>query len=100
MKNRANQPPRDRANVVCHGCNQKGHYKNECPNGPQLNLLGESNTKDSDIEVLDLGKRAHDEEALSHKPSHPKKTVMIAGMLIAKEVEMAKSSTSPKVPNT
>ena len=27
MKNRANRPPRDRANVVCHGCNQKGHYK-------------------------------------------------------------------------
>ena len=34
MKNRATQPPRDRANVVCYGCNQKGHYKNECPNGP------------------------------------------------------------------
>ena len=56
MKNRANRPPRDHANVVYHGCNQKGHYKNKCPNGPRLNLLGESDMEDSDIEVLNLGK--------------------------------------------
>ena len=49
--------------MVCHGCNQKGHYKNECPNGLRLNLLGESDAEDSDIEVLNLGKRARDDEA-------------------------------------
>ena len=65
MKNHANRPPRDCANVVCHGCNQKGHYRNECPNGPQLNLLGKLDAKDSDIEVLDLVKRACDDEAPS-----------------------------------
>ena len=75
MKNRANRPPRDRANVVCHGCNKKGHYKNECPNGPRLNLLGELDAEDSDIEVLDLGKRAHDDETPSRKSGRPKKHV-------------------------
>ena len=62
-----------------------------------MNLLGESDAKDSDIEVLDLGKRAHDETP-SRKPGHPKKRVTIADPLIAKEVEMAESSTNPKVP--
>ena len=78
MKNRATQPPRDRANFVCYGCNQKGHYKNECPNGPRLNLLGELDAKDLDIEVLDLGKSARDDEAPSCKPGRPKKRVTIA----------------------
>ena len=100
MKNRANRPPRDRANVVCHGCNQKGHYKNECPNGPRLNLLGESDAEDSDIEVLDLGKRARDDETPSRKPGRPKKRVTIAEPPTTKEVEMAESSSNPKVPKT
>ena len=83
MKNRANQPLHDRANMVCHGCNQKGHYKNECPNGPRLNRLGDLDVEDSDIVVLDLGKRALDEEAPSRKPAHPKKRVTIADPPIA-----------------
>ena len=88
------------ANVVCHGCNQKGHYKNECLNGPRLNLLGKLDAEDSNIEVLDLGKRAHDEEAPSRKPGHPKKRVKIADPPINKEVEMAESSSSAKVLKT
>ena len=84
--------------MVCHGCNQKAHYKNECPNGPRLNLLGDSYVEDSDIDVLDLGKRTHDDEALIRKPGHPKKRVTIVDLPIAKELEMAKSSTSSKVP--
>ena len=72
--------------MVCCGCNQKGQYNNECPNGPQLNLLGESDAEDSDIEVLNLGKRARDDEAPSHKPGRPKKRLTIADPLIAKEV--------------
>ena len=72
--------------MVCHGCNQKRHYKNECPNGPQLNLLGELDTEDLDIEVLDLSKRACDEEAPSRKLGHPKKRMMITDLPIAKEV--------------
>ena len=63
-----------------------------------MNLLGELDAKDSDKEVLDLGKRARDDEAPSHKLGRLKKRVMIVDMPIAKEVEMAESYASPKVP--
>ena len=43
-----------------------------------MNLLGESDAEDSDIEVLDLGKRARDDETPSRKPGRPKKRVTIA----------------------
>ena len=62
-----------------------------------MNLLGELDTDDSDLEVLDLGKRTCDDEAPSHKPGCPKERVIIVNLPIAKEVEMAKSSASPKV---
>ena len=48
--------------------------------------------------MLDLGKRACDDEAPSRKPGHPKKRVTIADPPIAKEVGMVESFASPKVP--
>ena len=65
-----------------------------------MNLLGELDTEDSDIKVLDLGKRARDDETPSRKPGRPKKRGTIANSPIAKEVEMAESFASPKVPKT
>ena len=60
-----------------------------------MNLLGESGAKDLDIEVLDLGKRARDEEALGRKPCHLKKRITIVDLPMAKEVEMVKSFANP-----
>ena len=63
-------------------------------------MLFRSDAEDSDIEVLDLGKRARDDETPSRKPSRPKKRVTIAEPPMAKEVEMVESSSSPNVPKT